>query len=199
MVTYKLEDFSGKHKTRLRSNIIPFHPKELFVKEQMEKYFSEIFLHNHNEKRFMYHFMSQNSQKLIEMFSQCSISNTKLTQQQFERLAQLLIQFRQCYATSKFDAGKIKVELHLPLEATAVFKKQRATRIPLQLQDQVLNILTHFEIIAPINTDSLNMGNTFINPVIIVKKGESLKIVLDARQLNTMINETKCSWPMEPI
>ena len=135
--------------------------------------------------------MSENSQKLIEIFSQCS--------QQFERLAQLFIQFRQCYATSKFDAGKIKVELHLPLEATAVFKKQRATRIPLQLQDQVLNILTHFEFKAPINTDSLDMGNTFINPVIILKKGESLKIVLDASQLNTMINETKCSWTIEPI
>ena len=127
-----------------------------------------------------------------------------LTMFNFEhtKLPQLLTQFRKCYATSNFDVGKIRVELNLPLKATAIFKKQRATHMPLQLQDRVqhlLDILTHFDIMAPVNTDSLTTGNTFINPVIILKKGESLKIVLDARQLNIMINETKCSWPIEPI
>ena len=42
-------------------------------------------------------------------------------------------------------------------------------------------------------------GNTFINPVIILAKGESLKIVLDARYLNSLIDESKCNWPIEPI
>ena len=55
------------------------------------------------------------------------------------------------------------------------------------------------DIMAPVNTDSLTTGNTFINPVIKLKKGESLKIVLDACQLNSMIDETKCSWQIEPI
>ena len=87
---------------------------------------------------------------------------TKLTQTQFEQLAQLLTEFKKCYAISKFDVGKIKVELNLPLKATAIFKKQRTTRIPLQLQDRVqylLDILTHFDIIAPVNTDSLTTGD----------------------------------------
>ena len=112
------------------------------------------------------------------------------------------MQFQKRYANSKFDVGKIKVKLNLPFKATAIFKKQRATRIPLQLQDKVqhiLNILTHFDIMAPVNTDSLTTGNIFINPVIDLRKGESLTIVLDARQLNTMIDETKCSWPIKPI
>ena len=125
-----------------------------------------------------------------------NFEDTKLTQPQVEKLAHLLTQFKECYATSKFDVGKIKVELNLPLKATAVFKKQEATRIPYQLQDRVqhlLDILTQFDIIAPVNAGSLTTGNTFINPVIILKKGETLKIVLDARQLNTMIDETKCS------
>ena len=42
-------------------------------------------------------------------------------------------------------------------------------------------------------------GNTFINPVIILAKGELLKIVLDARHLNSLIDESKCKWPIEPI
>ena len=41
LVTYKLEDFSGKQITRHRSNIVPYYPKELFVQEQMTKYFSD--------------------------------------------------------------------------------------------------------------------------------------------------------------
>ena len=41
LVTYKLEDFSGKQITRHRSNIVSYYPKELFVQEQMEKYFPD--------------------------------------------------------------------------------------------------------------------------------------------------------------
>ena len=41
--------------------------------------------------------------------------------------------------------------------------------------------------------------NSFINPVIILSKVESLKTVLDARYLNSLIDESKCNWPIEPI
>ena len=123
-----------------------------------------------------------------------NFEHTKSTQTQFEELAQLITRYKQ----SKFHVGKIEVELNLPLKAAAVFKKQRSTRIPLHLQDRVqhlIDILTHFDIIAPVNTDSLTMGNTFIDQVMIIKKGESLKIVLDARQLNTMFDETNVAGP----
>ena len=138
--------------------------------------------------------------KIIQFF--INFEDTKLTQIQFEQLAQLLLRYKHCYATSKFDVGKIKVELNLPLRATAVFKKQRATRVPLQLQKRIQHIpdiLAHFDIIAPVNTDSLTTRNTFINPAIKLKKGKLRKIVVDNRQLNTMIDKTKCSWPTVPI
>ena len=41
LVTYKLEYFSGKQIIRHRSNIVPYYPEEMFVQEQMEKYFSD--------------------------------------------------------------------------------------------------------------------------------------------------------------
>ena len=56
-----------------------------------------------------------------------------------------------------------------------------------------------YDIIAPVNKEQLSTGNTFTNPVIILRKGESLKIVLDARYLNSMIDESKCNWPIEPV
>ena len=112
------------------------------------------------------------------------------------------LKFPTVYATSKFDVGKISSPLHLPLKPDAVFKKQRASKVPIHLQDKVnrlVDILEQYEIISPVNKEEQPKGNTFINPVIILAKGESLKIVLDARYLNSLIHATKCNWPIEPI
>ena len=65
--------------------------------------------------------------------------------------------------------------------------------------NQLLEILEQYEIISSVNKEEQPKGNTFINTVIILAKGESLKIVLDSRYLNSLIDESKCNWPIEPI
>ena len=65
------------------------------------------------------------------------------------------------------------------LKPNANFKKQRASKVPILLHDKVnrlLDILEQYEIISPVNKEEQPKGNTFINPVIILAKGESLKI-----------------------
>ena len=131
-----------------------------------------------------------------------NFEHSQTTQKEFNKLAELLLKFPTIYATSKFDGGKISSPLHLPLKPDAVFKKQRACKVPIHLQDKVnrlLDILEQYETISPVNKEEQPKGNTSINPVIILAKGESLKIVLDARYLNSLIDETKCNWPIEPI
>ena len=64
---------------------------------------------------------------------------------------------------------------------------------------KLLDVLKKYHIIAPVNKEQLSTGNTFTNPVIILRKGESLKILLGARYLNSMIDESKCNWPIEPV
>ena len=111
-------------------------------------------------------------------------------------------QYSTVYATSKFDVGKISSSLHLSLKPDAVFKKQKTSKVPIHLHDKVnrlLDILEQYKIISPVNKEEQPKGNTFINPVIILAKGESLKIVLDARYLNLLKDESKCNWPIEPI
>ena len=81
-------------------------------------------------------------------------------------------------ASSKFDVPKINSLLHLPLEPDAVFKKQRASKVPIHLHDKViwlLDILEQFWIISPLNKEEQPKGNNFFNPVTILAKGESLK------------------------
>ena len=51
---------------------------------------------------------------------------------------------------------------------------------------------------SPVNIEEQPKCNTFIKPVIILEKGESLILVLDARFLNSLIDESKSNWPIEP-
>ena len=142
---------------------------------------------------------TEDQQKFLTMFN---FQHSQITQDEFEKLAKQLIEYSSVYATSKFDVGKISSSLHLPLKPDAVFKKQRASKVPIHLHDKVnrlLDILEQYNIISPVNKEEQPKGNTFINPVIILAKGESLKIVLDARYLNSLIDESKCNWPIEPI
>ena len=142
---------------------------------------------------------TEDKQKFLTMFN---FQHSQITQDEFEKLAKQLIKYSSIYATSKFDVGKISSSLHLPLKPDAVFKKQRASKVPIHLHDKVnrlLDILEQYNIISPVNKEEQPKGNTFINPVIILAKGESLKIVLDARYLNSLIDESKCNWPIEPI
>ena len=50
----------------------------------------------------------------------------------------------------------------------------------------------------PVNKEQRSTGNTFTNLVVILRKGESVKIV-DAQYLNSMIDESNCNWPKEPV
>ena len=88
------------------------------------------------------------------------------------------------------------------MKPEAVFKNPRASRVSIHLHDKVnrlLDILEQYETISPVNKEEQPKGNTFINPVITLAKGESLKTVLNARYLNSLIDESKCKWPIEPI
>ena len=84
------------------------------------------------------------------------------------------------YATSKFGVEKTHSPLHLPLKPDAVFKKQRASKILLHLQDKVnmfLDIFDEYEIISQVNKEQQPKGNPIINPVVILAKRVSLKII----------------------
>ena len=43
------------------------------------------------------------------------------------------------------------------------------------------------------------MGSEFINPIIILPKGNIVKLVIDARYLNSITDLSRYSWPLEPI
>ena len=144
---------------------------------------------------------AEEQQKFLTMFI---FQHSHITQIEFDKLAKLLLKYPTVYATSNIDVGKVNSSLYLPLKPDAVFKTQRTRKVPIHLHDKVNRLLdileqNYEETISPVNKEEQPNGNTFINPVIILAKGESLKIVLDARYLNSLIDESKCNWPIEPI
>ena len=130
------------------------------------------------------------------------LQHLHLTQYKFERVVTIILTYKQVYTTTKFDVGKTKIKLNIPMKKDAIFKKQRTSKVQIHLRERIqklLDVLKKYDIIAPVNREQLSTGNTFTNPVIILRKGESLKIVLDARYLNSMIDESKFNWPIESV
>ena len=128
--------------------------------------------------------------------------HSHLTQKQFEKIVTIMFTYKQVYATTKFDVGKTKVKLNLPMKKDAIFKKQSISKVPINLIEKIqklLVVLKKYDIIETVNREQLSTGNTFKNPVIILRKSDSLRIVLDARYLNRMIDESKGNWPIEPV
>ena len=106
------------------------------------------------------------------------------------------------YATSKFEVEKIQSPLHFPLKPNAVLKRQRASKVPSPLQEKVnrlINVLEHYEIKSPAKKQEKPKEKNFINTVNILAKGEPLKIVPDANYLSSLIDESNCNRPIEPI
>ena len=111
---------------------------------------------------------TKEQQKFLTMFN---FEHSQIRRNEFDKLAKQLLKYSTVYATSNFVVGKISSSQFFD----AVFKKQRASKVPIHLHDKVnrlLDILEQYEIISPVNKEEQPKGNTFINPVIILAKGE---------------------------
>ena len=85
---------------------------------------------------------TKEQQKFLTMFN---FQKSQITQDEFDKLVKQLIKYSTVYATSKFDVGKISSSLNLPLKTDAVFKKQRASKVPIHLHDKVNRLLVILE------------------------------------------------------
>ena len=66
----------------------------------------------------------------------------------------------------------------------------------------LLKELEKYNIIKQIGSspqDKPVYGTTYLNPLIIILKGDSIKCVLDARLLNSNTEQSDESWPFEPL
>ena len=47
--------------------------------------------------------------------------------------------------------------------------------------------------------DDDEMRSSFVNPIILMPKNDYVKLVIDARYLNSVVDLKNYSWPLEPV
>ena len=127
-------------------------------------------------------------QQLLKHFN---FSNSDLTPEEFERLVKMILEYKDVYAKTKYDVGTIKTPFHIQLKSDAELRKQRPSKVPIHYQQKLYNLLDELAehgIIQKVGKDvdtTHQLGSAFFNPIIIIPKGDTIKLVLDARTLDT--------------
>ena len=106
------------------------------------------------------------------------------------------------YAQSKFDVGQKNLLLHLPFKPDEMFKKQRASKVPNHLNNKVnrlLDILQEHEIISSVKKRRTAKRKHIHYSCYHSSQRRIIKNSSNARYLNSLIDESKCNWPIEPI
>ena len=128
-----------------------------------------------------------------------------LTDTEYVTLCNLLLKYQTCYATHKNDAGKIATPFRIRLKPNAQLLTQCPSKVPIHYRDKLNALLKELEkhnIIKQIGSspqDKPVYGTTYLNPLIIIPKGDSIKCVLDARHLNSNTEQSDESCTIEPL
>ena len=117
----------------------------------------------------------------------------------------MLHKYKTCYATHKKDVGKIATPFRIRLKPNAQFFTQRPSKVPIHYRDKLNARLREIEkhnILKQISftpQDKSVIDTSYLNPLIIIPKGDSIKCVLDARHLNSNTEQYEESWPIESL
>ena len=128
-------------------------------------------------------------------------TQSDLTDDELFELIEIILEDNDVYSHHKYDIGRNKHNFHLPLMKDATFKKQRPSKILIHLRDKLeklMDELIQAGIIREFNEND-DMNSWFANPVIILPKKDYVKLVIDARYLNSITDTSNSSWPLEPL
>ena len=129
-----------------------------------------------------------------------------LSDTEYITLCNMLLKYKTCYATHRNDVGKISTPFRIRLKPNAQLMTQRPSKVPIHYRDKLnvlLKELEKYNIIKQIGSspqDKPVYGTTYLKPLIIIPKGDTIKCVLDdARHLNSNTEQSDESWPIEPL
>ena len=128
-----------------------------------------------------------------------------LNDTEYLNLCHFLINNQNCYAKHRNDVGKISTIFRIRIKENCKLQTQRPSKVPIHYRERLNKLLIELEkynIIKQIGSTSdekHTIGTTFLNPLIIIAKRDAIKVVLDARHLNSNTNQELESWPIEPL
>ena len=116
-------------------------------------------------------------------------------------LIDMLVDGRDVCSQHKFDVGKTPQNFHVTQRPNVELKRKRPSKVPLHLKERLEKLLTHLkdaDIIREMGDDD-EMGSLFVNPIILMPENNYVKLVINARYLNSVTELTNYSWPVEPV
>ena len=89
----------------------------------------------------------------------------------------------------------------MTLKPNVELKRQRPSKVPLHLNEKLEKPITQLkdaDIIREMGDDD-KLWSLFVNPIILMPKNDYVKLVIDARSLNSVTDFTNFSRPLEPV
>ena len=147
------------------------------------------------------HYLQYQPKELIDYVKQFDFQYSDITDNELPLLIDMLTDSKDVHSLHKFDVGKTRQKFHVTLKPNVELKRQRASKVPLHLKDKLEKLLTQLtdaDVIREMGDDD-EMGSLFVNPIILMPKNDYVKLVIDARYLNSVTDLTNYSWPLEPV
>ena len=128
-------------------------------------------------------------------------SESDITHSELQYLLRVLIENNDGFSKFTYDVGKITQEFHVKLKNDAELRKQRPSKVPLHYRDGLKIFLIELQPAGRLREmgNDVEMGSLVTNPIIILPKGETVKLVIDATTLNSITDLSNYSWPLEPV
>ena len=98
-------------------------------------------------------------------------------------LIDMLIDSKDVYSLHKLDVGKTRQKFHVTLKPNVELNRQRASKVPLHLKNELEKLLTQLkdaDIIRELGDDD-EMGSLFVNTIFLMPQNGYVKLVIDAR------------------
>ena len=151
--------------------------------------------------RFIEYYLQYQPKELVDYTKEFDFQYSDITDEEMTLLIDMLLDSRDVYSQHKFDVGKTRQNFHVTLKPKAELKRQRPSKVPLHLKEKLEKLLTQLkdaDIIREMGDDD-EMGSLFVNPIILMPENDYVKLVIDARYLNSVTDLTNYSWPLEPV
>ena len=99
----------------------------------------------------------------------------------------MIIDSSDVHSQHKFDLGQTEEKFYITLNPSSEVRKQRPSKVQLDLKDKLGKLpgqLQETGIIGAMGDDD-ELGSLFVDPIILLPKAEYVKLVIDARYLNS--------------
>ena len=196
----EIERYSEEFLLENRELEIDFTKDSKSCQPSCDEQFPVLSENDHND-RLIDHYLQYQPKEITNYDNEFDFRYSDITDEEMILLIHMLVDARDVYSQQKCDAGKTRQKIHVTLKPNIELKRQRPSKVALHLKEKLEKLLSQLmnaDIIREMGDDD-EMGSFSVNPIILMPKKDYVKLVIDARYLNSVTDLTNYSWRLEPV